>query len=82
MKNIFNDTQADPESNEKLTTRNNRGQNHYLSKYEKLWSSSLASVKEKDELYKLEPSRKRAKKSSLFETCLEDLPSSFQKYAL
>lgn len=80
MRNIFDDNQADPEANEKLTARNNRGQNHYLNKYEKLWSTSRASSKE--DLYKLEPSRKRAKKSSVFETCLEDLPPSFQQYAL
>jgi hypothetical protein len=79
VKNIFDDT-AEPDTNDKLTARNNRGQNHYLSKYEKLWSSSRATVK--DDLYKLEPSRKRARKSSVFETCIEDLPTSFQQYAL
>ena len=79
VKNIFDDT-AEPDTNDKLTARNNRGQNHYLSKYEKLWSSSRATVK--DDLYKLEPSRKRARKSSVFETCIEDLPTSIQQYAL
>jgi hypothetical protein len=38
VKNIFDDT-VEPDSNDKLTSRNNRGQNHYLSKYEKLWST-------------------------------------------
>jgi hypothetical protein len=79
VKNIFDDT-VEPDSNDKLTSRNNRGQNHYLSKYEKLWSTYKASAK--DDLYKLEPSRKRARKSSVFETCIEDLPISFQQYAL
>jgi hypothetical protein len=79
VKNIFDDF-VEPDSNDKLTSRNNRGQNHYLSKYEKLWSTYKASAK--DDLYKLEPSRKRARKSSVFETCIEDLPISFQQYAL
>jgi len=79
VKNIFDDT-AEPDTSDKLTARNNRGQNHYLSKYEKLWSSSRANTRE--DLYKLEPSRKRARKSSVFETCIEDLPDSFKQYAL
>lgn len=70
--NIFEDNQVDQELNEKQQSRNNRGQNHYLKKYEKLWSSSRQSIK--DGAYKYEPMKKRAKKPSIFETCIEDIP--------
>lgn len=62
--------------------RNNRGQNHYLGKYEKLWSSSREESKGKDHAYKFEPARKRPKRSTVFETCIEDLPQSMKDYAI
>jgi hypothetical protein len=78
VKNVFEDTQVEVETSDKQINRSNRGQNHYLSKYEKLWSAQ----RKDDDLYKFEPVRKRARKSSVFDTCLEDLPESFKDYAI
>jgi len=42
--------------------RNNRGQNHYLSKYEKLWTISREESKGRDSVYEYEPARRRPKR--------------------
>lgn len=76
FKNVFEDNAPEEDAADKQVARSNRGQNHYLNKYEKLWS------KQRDEVYQLEPARKRARKSSVFETCIEDLPQAFKDYAI
>ena len=82
VQNIFEDNLPEIEAADKQIARSNRGQKHYLSKYEKLWSMNRQKSNERDDVYQLEPARKRARKSTVFETCLEDLPQSLRAFAI
>jgi hypothetical protein len=61
VQNVFEDTQT-VQDGDKQMVRNNRGQNHYLSKYEKLWTISREESKGRDSVYEYEPARRRPKR--------------------